>query len=241
LKIGPILRGERNARWYLRVFKPQGVSGLRKTALLLTRPKVAEDAVVAGKPIRPGSIVVASGLKNYFKDIAHERDYLAGRFAKLLRPEDAARILAKVPYRIGVHVRLGDFQPHNRIPLAWYVRTIEKIRRAAGSEAPVTVVSDGSDAELAELLALPGVRRLAVNAPAELFALSSSRVILASNSTFSAWAAFLGHVPILWARRDSEFEGIFTDDTFDEVVAADAALPPQLCEYLRRALVTKKQ
>lgn len=232
-KLGTFLRRERDKRLYFNAFKCRGVSGPQKTFLLLTRRKVTEEAAAKGN-IAPGSIVLTHGLGNLFADIAHERAYLAERFRDMLRLDDIARIRALGPLGIGVHVRLGDFQSHQRIPLSWYARTIEKIRRVAGVEIPVAIVSDGNDAELAELLRLPGVRRLRLGAVGDLFALAQSRIVLASNSTFSAWAAFLGHVPILWARRDRHFETIFNDNTLNEVIAADEALPSRLGEYLRR-------
>lgn len=232
-KLGTFLRREREKRLYVQAFKPRGISGPRKTFLLLTRRKVTEEAAAAGHaPFH--SIVLTSGLGNYFRDINHEREYIAQSFRDILRMDDVARIRALGPQGIGVHVRLGDFQPQERIPLSWYVQMIDKIRRTTGVQVPVSVASDGRDEELAELLRLPGVRRLRLGAVGELFALAQSKVILASHSTFSAWAAFLGHVPILWARRNSEFEGLFADGTFDEVLSAEENLPSQLGEYLRR-------
>jgi hypothetical protein len=232
-KLGTFLRRERNKRLYLQAFKPRGVSGPRKSLLLLTHRKVMESAAMSGK-IPLGSIVLTHGLGNLFKDIAPEREYLAEKFRDMLKLDDVARIRALGPLGIGVHVRLGDFQSQQRVPISWYVQMIEKIRRTAGMQVPVAVASDGSDAELAELLRLPGVRRLRLGAVGELFALAQSRIILGSNSTFSGWAAFLGHVPILWGLRDPHLEGIFTDGTFDEVLAAEQPLPSRLSEYLRR-------
>jgi hypothetical protein len=232
-KLGPFLRRERDARLYLKIFKPRGVSGLRKTFLLLTRRKVTEGPAAKGN-VTPGSIVLTHGLGDYFKDIVHEREYISESFRDMLRLQDTARIRAFGALGIGVHVRMGDFGQHQRMPLSWYVAMIRKIRLVTGVEVPVAVASDGNDAELAELLRLPGVRRLNSNAVVDMFSLAQSRIILASNSTFSAWAAFLGHVPILWGRRDATFENIFTDGTFNEVLAAEDNLPSRLAEYLRR-------
>ena len=181
-----------------------------------------------------GAIVLTHGLGNFFADIAHEREFLADEFRNMLRMQDFARIRAFGALGIGVHVRLGDFHQHQRVPLAWYVAMIRKIRLATAVQVPVAVASDGSDADLAELLRVPGVQRLNSNAVVDMFSLAQSKVILASNSTFSAWAAFLGHVPILWARRDEPFRHIFTDGTINEVLAAEDNLPSRLGEYLRR-------
>lgn len=232
-KLGPFLRRERDSRLYLRIFKPRGISGLRKTILLLTRRKVSEGEVADGKA-PAGSVVLTTGLGNFFKDIAPEREYIADEFSRILRTEDFARVRALGSLGIGAHIRMGDFQEHQRVPLSWYVAMIEKIRRATGVQVPVAVASDGSNEDLAEILRLPGVSRLNSSAVVDMFSLARSRIILASNSTFSAWAAFLGHVPILWARRDPQFEDIFTDGTLNEVVGADDVLSSRMGEYLRR-------
>lgn len=235
-KLGTFLRREREKRLYLQVFKPRGISGPRKTFLLLTRRKILEvDAVK--KNIALKSIVLTSGLGNLFKDISHEREYLSEKFRDMLRLDDVARIRALGQLGIGVHVRLGDFPSRHRVPIAWYVRTIEKIRHITGMEVPVAVASDGSDAELAELLRLPGVRRLRLGPVGELFALAQARIILASDSTFSAWAAFLGHVPILWGKRDPVLDDIFADNTINEVLSAEADMPSRVQEYLRRSFI----
>jgi hypothetical protein len=234
LKLGTFLRREKEKRMYLQIFKPRGISGLQKTFLLLAHRKVTENAA-AGRNVPLGSVVLTSGLGNLFKDIAHDREYLADKFRDMLRLDDVARIRALGPLGIGVHVRLGDFPSRHRIPLEWYIRMIDKIRRATGVEVPVAVASDGTDAELADILRLPGVRRLHLGVAGDLFALAQSRIILASDSTFSAWAAFLGHVPVLWGRRDPSLDGLFADNTINEVLLADGELPSRVQEYVRRS------
>jgi hypothetical protein len=233
-KLGTFLRGEKEKRMYLQIFKPVGISGIEKTFLLLGHRKITESAA-AGKHVPLGSVVLTHGLGNLFKDIAHDREYLADKFWDMLRLEDAARIRALGPLGIGVHVRLGDFPSRHRVPIDWYIRMIEKIRRITGVEVPVVVTSDGTDAELADILRLPRVRRLRLGAVGELFALAQSKVILASDSTFSAWAAFLGHVPILWCKRDASLDGLFADNTINELALADGELSSRAQEYLRRS------
>src|SRR5580693_590537 len=61
MKLGPLLRGERDARWYPRVFKTNGTAGLKKTAILLTHHKVDEGAATkAPGALASGSVVLTS-------------------------------------------------------------------------------------------------------------------------------------------------------------------------------------
>ena len=110
---------------------------------------------------------------------------------------------------IAVHVRLGDFAaaPQSpfataavnvRQPLAWYSRAIELIRDALGN-VPAFVFSDGSDQEVAELLAMPSTTRAHFGSSiADLLAMSRAGALVASGSTFSMWASYLGRMPVIW-------------------------------------------
>jgi hypothetical protein len=63
---------------------------------------------------------------------------------------------------------------------------------------PAVVVSDGSPAALGDLLSIDGVTLLRPGcAISDLLVLSRARVLLASgSSSFSAWGAFLGQMPV---------------------------------------------
>jgi hypothetical protein len=75
-----------------------------------------------------------------------------------------------------------------------------------GTLGPVVVCSDGTDDELQPLLALPGVvRSRSANALDDLRVLSRASLIVGSRSTFSAWGAFLGDVPLYVARGANHY------------------------------------
>ena len=108
---------------------------------------------------------------------------------------------------IGIHVRLGDFtkvsdpsgirpdQNNIRLPLSWYVEKLKQLRAGLG-EMPATVFSDGSDDELAELLAQPNVSRAQKqSAVTDMLSIAQASVLISSGSGFSLWGAFLGEVP----------------------------------------------
>ena len=97
---------------------------------------------------------------------------------------------------IAIHVRLGDYSPEMRVDILWYVNLVKEILSIKPSQQ-FLLFSDGSDEELRELLALPNVRRAFYgNAYADMYAISKCKWVIASDSTFSAWGAFMGERPI---------------------------------------------
>jgi hypothetical protein len=103
----------------------------------------------------------------------------------------------KAPPTVGDYYdRVGWLQ---RTPVSWYVESLIAIREACGQSVPAVLVSDGTEAELADILALGNVHFLRPGrAITDLLVLSKARVLLASaTSTFSAWAAFLGGMPAI--------------------------------------------
>jgi hypothetical protein len=118
---------------------------------------------------------------------------------------------------ISIHVRLGDFttpdslnlltdannhrQYNYRIPLGWYINVVEKIRKCLDKNITVNIFSDGSNEELKPLLELGNCRRLSFGSSiSDILALSRSRILVASGSTFSMWASYLGRMPVVWFR-----------------------------------------
>ena len=138
----------------------------------------------------------------------------SARFAELTGHEDllhetlrricTVAVPAAVPV-IGIHVRRGDFRMAGltelqtegavRTPTTWFVATLRLIRQTIGP-LPARVVTDGREADIADLLREPDVQLVRTGAPlGDILTLSSARVLLASGSSFSAWAAFLGGMP----------------------------------------------
>jgi hypothetical protein len=107
------------------------------------------------------------------------------------------------PY-VAMHVRRGDFSDAARTPLSWFTAALRAIRRKLNADVPALVVSDGSAADLGEVLAEPHVELVRTGVPlADLLVLSRARVLLASGSSFSAWAAFLGGMPAVTQQAHS--------------------------------------
>jgi hypothetical protein len=108
---------------------------------------------------------------------------------------------------VAVHVRRGDFHEptgrptpgvsNQRIEIGWYVRAVRAVLKELGATR-VMVFSDGTNEELAPLLALDEVKRAERNnALIDILRISHATALVASGSTFSAWGAFLGSVPTI--------------------------------------------
>lgn len=88
----------------------------------------------------------------------------------------------------------------------WFVRALSEARRQYGY-LPAVVVSDGGRDQLEEILKEPNVELLqSSTAIADLLVLSKARVLLGSgNSTFSAWASYLGEMDT-YSSPETSFE-----------------------------------
>jgi hypothetical protein len=141
-----------------------------------------------------------------FRGEAGRLSDLHGNEAELLTAIErisTVRVPPRPPY-IGLHVRRGDFSDAARTPLAWFVAALRAVRGTAGSGTPAVIVSDGAASDLGELLAEPHTELVRTGVPlADLLLLSRARVLLASGSSFSAWAAFLGGMPAVTHRDHS--------------------------------------
>jgi hypothetical protein len=97
---------------------------------------------------------------------------------------------------VALHVRRGDFSDSARTPAEWFLAALRALRAEAGRELPAMIVSDSAAAGLTDLLREPAVELARTGSPlADLLVLAGARVLLASGSSFSAWAAFLGGMP----------------------------------------------
>jgi hypothetical protein len=157
------------------------------------------------------TIVEFSGMDELFGPLFHEHQFVREQLVAMTRPEIIASA-GRISPVIGIHVRFGDFasapsdgqmrrseQWNARLPIDWYIEALQAVRLAAGYLLEATVFSDGSAEELQPLLAIPGVvRSRAGSSIADLLAMSHSKILIASGSTFSMWASYLGRMPVLW-------------------------------------------
>jgi hypothetical protein len=216
LRIGPYLRREKDKRNYHFLFHNQGyITGIRRIYLLAFGVRIADmdisDLVYLGgninKPGRP-RVICFEGMGSYFLPIMSFHSELRSELMRITKKRYI--IQSSGQHFIGIHVRRGDFatpsqeniltagELNYRIPLEWYRDILFSLRGHLGN-CPAIVFSDGTLDELSSLLSLPNITLCTGgSAIGDLLLLSNSSVMIASGSTYSMWASFLGQVPCVW-------------------------------------------
>jgi hypothetical protein len=212
-KIGPLLRGERDLRYYIGLFRRNGaIGGLRRRLLLTMRRRITPEQYAANPEAaqRRGDVVVFTfPFGAAFKGLTPRRAFLASQLNSMLAPRIRQR-LARYPDspEVAVHIRRGDRpalpfgQPFGDdwlpgLPEEWFMGVIESIRHAAGRQVRVTVYSDARPAEIGRVLSMEGVQK-APNEPAivDLLMMARARVLVPTgSSTLSLWSSLLGEMP----------------------------------------------
>lgn len=205
-----LLRGEVDlSRHYAGYFTalPQWCNGAQRRYHLRTGRRITEAEAASA---RDDEVIVFSGFDGYCDPIAHQHAYVRDTLRSITRPRHLRGLAQDFSRSISLHVRRGDFEHatpdelragklNQRIPLEWYIEMLHGVRHNLGRPAPAYVFSDGTDAELAQLLAVPGCQRVTFgSAIADLWALSNANLLVASGSTFSMWASYLGRMPVIW-------------------------------------------
>lgn len=214
IRFGPILRGEKDKRFYHDLFcKPQGqIGGWRKLYLLSRLGRITEDEFLSN-PQRFSfrkAIIVFEGERDYFRPLQGWDQFLYKEIRSMTDQRWLRRVDEMPDIPIGIHVRRGDFcDPKSmedfknkgalKTPLTWFIESLNLIRNVVNSSVQAFVVSDGTDGELRELLALKNIVRMTTgSAIGDLLALSTAKIFLSSGgSSFSAWASFLGQMPTI--------------------------------------------
>lgn len=218
--IGPILRHEKDKRIYSNLFYPLGISGWKKVWMLI-RLKIC----------KPMNIQRFSGLGNYFMDLNNYYPLVREYFDSIIRPET---IMGVNGYEwdkyIAVHVRLGDYLPHLRISIEWYKKII-KIILEYNPRQKFLLFSDGNEEELIQLLSISQVKKVFFgNAFADMYAISKCKLLIGSDSTFSAWGAFLGQKPIIFNRR--HFPPVYNKKDMECIVGDTVKIPSNFIKYI---------
>ena len=217
-KIGPVLRGENDKRYYVGLFdNSRYVRGLRKLIILMRSSKFREERGLAtvremASAGRGSVVILFEGLDGFFEPLLPHRDFLKRRLTEIMA-EPLRVKLASAPedFEIGVHLRRGDKEtarfgevytgnPHLTFCDEWYVRCIASLRHALGYPAKVKIFTDAHEDQLTRLLSLGNIS-VADRNPSllDIMILSKSKILITTGtSTFSMWAAFLGQMPSIW-------------------------------------------
>lgn len=137
-----------------------------------------------------------------FADLLSHRALITAALNEIAHPKSKAFVQQQSDKAfIGINIRTGkDFinkhsnkKGYLQTEMDWFVEALREIRKTH-TDLPALVVSDGGNNELKKILEEPNTTLLdSSNAIEDLLVLSHSTILLGSgNSTFSAWASFLG-------------------------------------------------
>jgi len=257
-KIGPLLRREKDKRYYTGLFTRTGyVGGLKKWWLLKRAERIAEaDAEqfmasrASGGNGGGSKVIVFEGLGDLFEPILGHRDLLRNRLHQIVSPQVKERLtpLGVGPV-IGVHVRHGDKfaveqgprRPAGflyRIPDDWFVTVINNVRRVVGIDAPVVLFTDARPNEIQSILELPNVSLAQENPSiADILRLAQAQVMIGtSTSTFGMWSAYLGAMPSVWYPSEHSFALTPDKSGYQITAGLDGSLPDGCRGTLQRAM-----
>lgn len=147
-----------------------------------------------------------TGLDGCFDQIMDDSSLVYEDLVKNLNKKQLKALSFDGKAAICMHVRLGDFfrvsmeevkagKHCSSIPIEWYVAMAEELRKIIGKSVKIFVFSDGTDDELEPLLSLPNTERYTTgSAIGDILALSTAGIFVASGSSFSMWARYLGRM-----------------------------------------------
>lgn len=218
--IGPILRRERDKRVYNSLFKDVGIDGVKKIWIILTKKLFGRK-----------DVKIFNSLDNYFLDLNEEVSLVQEYFNLILKSETVKEVdVSRMKEMVAVHIRLGDYLPEMRVNIDWYCGVIQNILLKCPNQM-FALFSDGSDEELEQLFSIPNVKRCFFgNAFADMWAISKSKFVIASDSTFSAWGAFLGQRPILFSKR--HFPPLYNGKIPEVVLGSSTKVPFEFIQML---------
>ena len=183
--IGPLIRREKDARFYCGLFKREGVwSALKRLFLIRFARRVSEHS----ENVPPCGLVVVSGWVGFNKKLVQYYEDVKRYFDAVINPKAIANVPSSLDGVVAVHVRLGDFPVEWRTDIHWYAEKMLQVSEASSKKLSFQIFSDGRDEELSEILAVPGASRAFYgNALADMMAISRCQVLIGSGSTFSWW------------------------------------------------------
>jgi hypothetical protein len=258
IKAGPILRREKDFRTYHDFFSLSSdqVKGFRKMYLLSSLKKIPESNLCKidfsnVNSYLEDAIVVFQGMdiNKPFDGLLMHHTLIADELFSMTKRKHKKGLDFDFRNSISVHVRFGDFSSvknsqslsdgrrNSRIPISWYIHKIQIIRQSLDLKIPVYIFSDGQDNEMLELLNLPNVQRITFGSSiADLIALSRSKILIASGSTFSMWASYLGRMPVIWHKGQLR-QRLYCDGNTVEVECSESEELPNyiLNEILNQA------
>ena len=223
LKIGHIIRRERDPRFYTHYFK----HGHRVAFFYYYwRSHYADRTInpelhkVSHEAGGTGRVYVFQWRvdEDFFYELKPYRNLIQHGLWEMTLPYHKQIVSNSPTPCIGMHIRRGDFaelkkyQDFNtahlaRTPLSYFEEMIHRLRSVTQYPTPVSLFSDARPEELDILLRLPNVQYVATNsAIADMLLLSKSKVIvLSADSTFGLFAAFLSDAAVILHPKNKQY------------------------------------
>ena len=248
VKPGAIIRREKDKRFYGDLFRNRSgyVDGLKKQRLIRRRDVIrATTRDFDFSRVGDGEVILYSFFSVGFEVLVPYVDEIREEIIRNLSRKSRRGLEGDMSRCVNIHVRLGDFAVNTkalndggyntRIQVSWYAAIVRKLKQILGDEITFNVFSDGTDEELRDLLAIPGVRRVFYgNSLADILALSRAPLMVASGSSFSLWARFLGQCSsISYPKQIKEHVLKPDSDGFEIECAEDAELPDAVKEKIK--------
>ncbi len=249
IKLGPYLRREADKRFYGDLFRNDGsaVGGFQKMHKLLTCHRISEAQKESVK-LEDETIVEFTGFDGCFESILYEYEFVRQLIESNLHPKNMAPLQDDFRGAMGIHVRLGDFsrvsvaeveagRHDSALPVEWYAQIVRQVRRFVGRDIPVYVFSDGTDEELQPLLSLPGVKRKTYGTSiGDILGLSRFPLLVASGSSFSMWARYLGRANCICYTNQRK-QQILTPEEEKFEIETSGDIPDEIGEKIREIYV----
>lgn len=207
LKIGPILRREADSRLYFHLFRRRNFSELM-TWMCANLVHIRKACKINSKYMKDHTFVY-EGMENYFTSFNHNKDYIKDWLIQNAYSQQ--NNYQQVNGRICIHIRQGDYlddnyscDTFNESPLSWYV---DKLQEHYNASSEVVIFTDGAVEPISS--AFDGFNFRFDNSKNALDAilnLSTGEVLIASNSTFSLWGAFLSYQCKLVFRENFDYK-----------------------------------
>lgn len=239
LKIGPILRNEKDKRFYWNLFDNNTfcMNGFLKIWLLISKNKIFENNIHLADSTNNSIVVIDRVLLN-FDAIKYDSDFIYQNLVTNLKSKHKKVFEFDFTNSICVHIRLGDFSINSsdqlkngvnniRLPISWYAKIINDVRSITGKSTDAYIFSDGRDEELEEVLRLCNVKKLSFGTSiADILAMSKAPLLIASGSTFSLWARFLGRTnTIAYKNQIKEYLLTENDTSFEIEIDENENIP----------------
>jgi hypothetical protein len=200
IKFGPLLRAELDSRLYFGLFNSSLKNKISCLWALFKHQTVSEELFI-NNPEHFKSrdyVVTVRGIGNYFESLKGYEAPICLHLLSIINEKVSTKLHTFSNESIGLHIRMGDYKEEWRTPMLWYTEQIDLLKQHPKyKDDKIIIFSDGSDTELKPLLDRGCQRVTAPDALSDILRLSKCKIIIGSNSTFSAWAAFLSNKPFI--------------------------------------------